>query len=213
MMKLDLREIPVLYINLDRDIEKRKNIEKFLVESGFKHIIRVPGVVHPTGNKGGCSMAQHNALCEIEPPFIIFEDDIVPNNFNPIISIPDDSDVFYLGISSWGRMNSHSGPFVQYEKIDENILRVYNMLGTHAILYLSKEYVSVSKKISYHQYLIEDYIDIGFTDIQKYYNVYTFDNPMFYQSSSNGTNNKLTSYPTEECFNYNRYYWLPSKVY
>jgi hypothetical protein len=87
------------------------------------------------------------------------------------------------------------------------------MLGTHAILYLNKEYTSACKRISYHQYVIEDYIDIGFTDIQKYYNVYAFDNPMFYQSSSNGTQNKLTSYPTEECFNYNRYYWLPSKIY
>jgi len=212
-MKLDLRQIPVLYINLDRDVENRKNIEKFLTESEFEHIIRVPGVVHPTGNKGGCSMAQHNALCEIDPPFIILEDDIVPNNFNPIITIPDDTDVFYLGISSWGRMNSHSGPFVQYEKIDENVLRVYNMLGTHAILYLNKEYVSVSKKISYHQYLIEDYIDIGFTDIQKYYNVYAFNEPIFYQSSSNGTNKKLSSYPTEECFKYTKQYWLPSKIY
>jgi hypothetical protein len=212
-MQLDLRDIPVIYINLDKDLEKRKKVEEILNKYQFKKIIRVPGVVHPTGNKAGCSMAQHNALCEIDPPFIIFEDDITLNNFNPIISIPDDTDVFYLGISSWGRMNSHSGPFVQYKKIDKNILRVYNMLGTHAILYLNKEYVSICKKISYHQYLIEDYIDIGFTDIQKYYNVYAFDDPLFYQSSSNGTDKKLTSYPTEECFTYNKNYWLPSKIY
>ena len=87
------------------------------------------------------------------------------------------------------------------------------MLGTHAILYLNNEYVSVSKKISYHQYEIEDYIDIGFTDIQKYYNVYCFDTPLFYQSSSNGTDGKLTAYPSQECFTYQKPYWLPSRIY
>jgi len=135
------------------------------------------------------------------------------HNFNPIIEFPDDADAVYLGISSWGRMNGHSGPFVQYERIDSNINRVYNMLGTHAILYLNFEYVSVSKKISYHQYEIEDYIDIGFTDIQKYYNVYCFDTPLFYQSSSNGTDGKLSGYPSQECFTYQRPYWLPSRIY
>ncbi len=158
-------------------------------------------------------MAQHNALHEFEPPFIILEDDATPLNFNPIITIPDDADAVYLGISSWGRMNGHSGPFVQYENIDDNLHRVYNMLGTHAILYLNEEYVSVCKKVSFKQYEIEDYIDIGFTDIQKYYQVYSFDKPLFYQQSSNGTNNKLSSYPTQECFNYQQSYWLPSRVY
>lgn len=212
-MNLDLRKIPAFYINLDKDIEKRKKIEKTLTDLGFSNIIRVPGVVHPTGNKGGCSLAHYNALNKIEPPFIIFEDDIDVKDFKPVVDIPDDCDAFYLGISSWGRMNGHSGPFVQYEKIDENIFRVYNMLGTHSILYLNPEYVSVCQKISYHQYLIEDYIDIGFTDIQKYYNVCCFDNPMFYQTSSNGTNNKLSSYPSEECFTYNKSYWYPSKIF
>jgi hypothetical protein len=213
MQNLDLREIPVAYINLDRDTEKKLKIETTLQALGFKNISRVAGVVHPTGNRAGCSMAQHNALHEFEPPFIIVEDDATPLNFKPIVSIPDDADAVYLGVSSWGRMNGHSGPFVQYESIDDNLFRVYNMLGTHAILYLDKEYVSVCKKVSYKQYQIEDYIDIGFTDVQKYYKVYSFDNPLFYQQSSNGTNKKLSSYPTQECFTFNKQYFLPARVY
>ena len=212
-MNLDLREIPVVYINLDRDVEKKEKIESTLSSLGFKNIIRSPGVLHPTGNRAGCSLAQHHALQVVEPPFLILEDDATPYDFNPIIEFPDDADAVYLGISSWGRMNGHSGPFVQYQSIDSNILKVYNMLGTHAILYLNNEYVSVTKKISYHQYEIEDYIDIGFTDIQKYYNVYCFDTPLFYQSSSNGTDGKLTAYPSQECFTYQKPYWLPSRIY
>ena len=212
-MNLDLREIPVVYINLDRDTEKRERIEKFLSDLEFKTTIRCPGVVHEGVPKSVCALAQYNALHEIDPPFIILEDDATPINFKPEIEIPDDADAFYLGISSWGRMNGHSGPFVQYqEDVDGELLRVYNMLGTHAILYLTPEFVSVCKKVALHQATINEHIDIGFTDVQKYYNVYTFDTPLFYQTSSNGTNQPLTSYPTEECLNYKMPFWLPSRI-
>ena len=78
-------------------------------------------------------------------------------------------------------MNSHSGPFVQYRKverarngvaeIDNNLLRVYNMLSTHAILYYSNEYVNLCKKIAYHQHELNEHVDIGFAEVQKYFNV------------------------------------------
>ena len=108
-MNLDLREIPAVYINLDRDVEKKEKIESSLKELGFKNIIRLSGVEHDIG-KVGCAISHALAMEEVEPPFIVFEDDCVPLNFEPIIDIPDDADAVYLGISSWGRMNSHSGP-------------------------------------------------------------------------------------------------------
>ncbi len=216
-MNLDLRDIPVLYINMDKDVGKRERIENHIDRLGFKTKIRVPGVVHRDGPLAGCALAQYNALYEVDPPFIILEDDATPFDYNPIISIPDDADALYLGISSWGRMNSHSGPFVQWEyyfkEVDINLLRVYNMLSTHAILYLSLEYISVCKKIAYHHHEINEHVDIGFTDIQKYYNVYAFNQPLFYQTSSNGTDQKLSSYPTQECLTYQKPYWLPSQIY
>ena len=213
MRNLDLREIPVVYINMDKDIDKKELIENHIDRLGFKTKIRVPGVVHQDGALAGIALAQHNALHEIDPPFIILEDDATPFDYDPIISIPDDTDALYLGISSWGRMNGHSGPFVQYENIEKNLCRVYNMLGAHAILYLNEEYISVCKKISYHHHNINEHVDIGFADVQKYYNVYAFDDPLFYQTSSNGTNQKLTSYPTQECFTYQRPFWLPVNIY
>ena len=216
-MNLDLRDIPVLYINMDKDVGKRERIENHIDRLGFKTKIRVPGVVHRDGPLAGCALAQYNALYEVDPPFIILEDDATPFDYDPIISIPDDTDALYLGISSWGRMNSHSGPFVQWEyyfkEVDINLLRVYNMLSTHAILYLNLEYISVCKKIAYHHHEINEHVDIGFTDIQKYYNVYAFNQPLFYQTSSNGTDQKLSSYPTQECLTYQKPYWLPSQIY
>ena len=212
-MNLDLREIPAVYMNLEQHTEKNENMQKILKECGFKTIIRVEGVLRPDNPVAGCSAAHHKGLMEIDPPFVLFEDDCMIKNFRPEIEIPDDADAVYLGVSSWGRMNGHSGPFVQYKKINDELCRIYNMLSGHAILYMKKDYINMCKRICYHAgYVIEDYQDIGFAEIQRWFNVYAFDDPFFYQTSSNGTIDPLTSYPTEECFNYNKNYFLPEKI-
>ena len=86
------------------------------------------------------------------------------------------------------------------------------MLGAHAILYINEDFVDLYKRVAYNGYLIEDYHDIGFAEVQKYYDVYAFDNPMFYQTSSNGTNQPLSSYPSLEIYNYDSRFWLPLEV-
>lgn len=213
-MNLDLREVPAIYMNLEHHADKNNNMQKILKGCGFKNIIRVEGVLRPDNPVAGCSAAHYKALLEIEPPFILFEDDCEVKNFRPIIEIPDNTDAVYLGISSWGRMNGHSGPYVQYEKIKDDLYRVYNMLSGHSVLYLTQQYVEICQKICYHAgYIIEDYQDIGFAEIQRWFSVYAFDEPFFYQTSGyHGTVNSLTSYPTEECFNYNKNYFLPERI-
>lgn len=210
-MNLDLREIPAIYINMDSDLEKRENMESMLKQFGFKNIIRLSAVEHQD-RLAGCSNSHFNALNEVDTPFIIFEDDCICKNANPIISIPDNADAVYLGISSWGRMNGHSGPCVYYEKVIDfpGIVRVYNMLGAHAILYLSKEYASICSRISNHFYETAYHQDIGFAEIQKYFSVYSFDDPIFYQTSSNGTDQKLSSYSSVEFIQYNKNFWKPT---
>ena len=86
------------------------------------------------------------------------------------------------------------------------------MLAAHAILYLNSDYVDLCKRIAYHGYLISDHHDIGFADVQKYYDVYAFDNPMFYQTSSNGTDQPLSSYPSVRIMGYDERFWLPLEV-
>ena len=213
-MKINLRKIPAVYINLEKHVEKNKNMQKILTECGFENIIRIEGISIPDKPVAGCSAAHYKGLIEIEPPFILFEDDCQVKNFRPIIDVPDDADAVYLGVSSWGRMNSHSGPYLQYENIHDDLYQVYNMLGGHSILYLTKDYVDICQRICYHAgYVIEDYQDIGFAEVHKWYNIYTFDEPFFYQTSGyHGTVNSLTSYPTEECFAYNKNYFLPQRI-
>ena len=93
-MNLDLRTIPAIYINLKKDIKKDFEMKRLMVDFGFKNVIRVEGNLTPDRPLAGCSLSHYNALHEIDPPFIIFEDDCVIKNNTPEISIPDDADAF-----------------------------------------------------------------------------------------------------------------------
>jgi hypothetical protein len=212
-MKLKLTELPLVYINLDDQPLRRELMEENLNKLGFKNIIRVSAFKDPIG-KRGCAYSHALALEEVDSPFIVLEDDCLPLNFVDEIEIPDEADAVYLGISSWGRMNSHSGPCVQWDKVEgyDDLVRIYNMVSAHAILYINPDYVDLCKRIAYHGYLISDHHDIGFADVQKYYDVYAFDEPMFYQTSSNGTDGKLTDYPSVEFMSPDQRFWLPLRV-
>ena len=212
-MNLELKDIPAIYINLDKDVDKNESMKSMLNECGFKNIIRVEGKYTPDRPLAGCSLSHYNALSEVDPPFIVFEDDCKVKNFRSSIEVPDDAEAVYLGISSWGRMNSHSGPCVQSESIGFGMVRIYNMLSAHSVLYLDEEYTSLCRRISYNSYETAQHQDIGFAEIQRYYNVYAFNEPLFYQTSSNGTDEKLTSYPTYEVIQPHLSYWKPTALY
>jgi GR25 family glycosyltransferase involved in LPS biosynthesis len=183
-VKVKLTDIPVYYVNLEGEDVKRENTESMLKNLGFKEVHRFDAIRHDAGRIVGCARSHHAILSMgIKPPFIILEDDCAINRkFKNEIVVPDDADALYLGISHWGRYIGHSGPFVHTTKVDNEIVRVYNMLATHAIAYFSQEYIDICKRVSYHHgYEIEDHLDIGFAEIHKLYNVYSFDDPIFRQ--------------------------------
>ena len=215
-MKLNLLDVPVYYINLDGHDEKRKLTETLLKRLGFKYVERLSAVEHEAGRIIGCARSHYEILSRnLKPPFIILEDDCTLNrDFNSEVELPENADALYLGISHWGRYLNHSGPYVHYTNISDNIVRVHNMLATHAIMYLSQEYVDICKRISYHYgYEVENHLDIGFAEVQRYYNVYAFDDPFFYQTSSNGTDQPLSSYPSHELFQPHKNFWKPTGLY
>lgn len=182
-MKIKLIDIPVYYINLDEQEEKRKRTETMLKQIGFKFVDRFSAIKNDAGRIIGCARSHYEILNRAQVPFIILEDDCALNKEVPeFIEVPDNADSLYLGISHWGRYLNHSGPYVHYSKVNDNIVRVHNMLATHAILYLSQEYANMCKRISYHfGYEVENHLDIGFAEIHKFFNVYSFDEPLFRQ--------------------------------
>lgn len=193
-MIINLLDVPVYYINLDDDIEKRKSTEILLKKLGFRNVNRVSAIFHPKGRIIGCARSHYEILKDAKPPFIIIEDDCaLSKDFVSEVKIPDNADALYLGISHWGRYLNHSGPYVHYDSVNDEIVRVYNMLATHAIMYLTQSYVDICKRISYHYgYEVEGHLDIGFAEIHKLYNVYSFNEPLFKQHDwSEVTTSKL----------------------
>ena len=220
-MNLDLREIPFYYINLDDAVERRERTESQLKELGIKHVTRIEAIRHEYGAAGTPrSMLAALKLARTIPygkPFVLLEDDVAVKRWDPIIEVPEDADAFYLGISGGGRMNSHSGPFVQWERVNDSILRVYNMLSGHAVMYFSDRYIDLAMRICYHAgYNIEDHVDIGFAEVQRWHNVYALDDPYFYQTSADG-NQRVTYTPLSEqdsleCISYMKQFYLPQRV-
>ena len=218
-MKIDLTEVQTYYINLPHHVEKNKKMCEMLNDLTFKKFERLDGFVYPNNPVAGCSRAHYHALDPDRVPFILFEDDVylLENGWKGnIIEVPDDADAVYLGTSTWGRMNGHNGEYVQYDVLKDypGLLRVYNMLATHAILYISKEYASIIKRAAYHTgYVIENYNDVAFAEIQRYFNIYSFDSPIFAQSSNElGTTHKLTSFPMTQCMNYSHLQFYPYAI-
>lgn len=217
-MKLDLKKIPVVYMNLEKHVDKNDSMFNMLKQMGFNSIHRVEGILDPENSVAGCSKAHHKALSEFETPFILFEDDcgIAYEDYNLELEIPDDADALYLGVSNWGRMNGHNGFYNQYDILEnyDNLLRIYNMLGGHSILYLNEIYRELCVRISHHAgYVIGDYQDVGFAEIQRWFNVYCLNKPMFYQVDHPiGTRNLLTSYQTSVCMNVNHSQFYPYKI-
>ena len=190
-MKIDLTKVPSVYMNLKHHKEKNDRTQKLLQECGFETIIRVEGSYRPDNPPAGCAAAHYNGLCEIDPPFVLFEDDCLLHHYQSTLEVPDDADAVYLGISQWARYFSFSGPFVHYKEVNENLVRVYNMLGGHSILYLTTDYVKMCQRISHHSSEVIGYNqDPGFAEVQKYFNIYSVNDPFFNQS---GHNESVTS--------------------
>lgn len=223
MRRYDLREIPFFYINLDDAKERDQKMKKILGDLEIKNFKRINATRHSVGQAGTARSMLEAIETAINPivsplgiPFVVVEDDIEVKRWDPIVEIPENADAFYLGISGWGRMNGHSGPFVQWENVHPGMLQVYNMLGGHAIMYLRQRYIDLARRVCLHAgYVIEDHPDIGFAEIQRWHNVYAFDDPYFYQTSSGGnqtvTYSPLSEQQSVECMVQNQFF-LPLKI-
>lgn len=182
-MKIKLTDLPVLYINLESETHKKTYMQEALSSLGFKNIIRFNATLDDS-RRHGCSLSHYSAIKSMlncEGPFIILEDDLRVRDFVDEIEIPDDSDAVYLGNSRYGLFCGMGIKQVSAEKHDELLYKIYNMLGAHAILYVNKKYATDLLKMFEFDIMIKDHHDKSRAASMKYYNVYAFDTPMFYQ--------------------------------
>ena len=196
-MKLDIRDIPLYYINLDSKVDDKTRLENLLFETGFKSVNRISGTLHEDP-KVGCALSHLEVMGDksIPTPFILIEDDVDFTGVKFEYDIPDDVDALYIGTSKWGRFLNHSGPFVQYQKVNDDIVRVYNMLSTHAIIYFNDGYREhLRRTCEYSANVAKYHLDVEYAENQKYYNIYALDVPFFTQM---GYNNQVTNQPVTQ---------------
>lgn len=194
-MKLDLREIPVVWINLDSATKNAELMTKNLTDYGFQKTYRksacvIPppqGTVASNAHYVGCAQSHIEILDDTSysTPLLILEDDAeFSKDFTPVIELPDDTDGVYLGVST-GNVN------YQTKRYNENYMRIGGILATHAILYVTEKYrKEMSNVAKYCIHNLKQPWDIGASVIQYQNRVYTPNAPFFYQSDKRDSANK-----------------------
>jgi len=192
IMQIDIKSLPVFYINMDRHVDKNTDMIQLGKKLKLQDYKRTTGVDMPGHPMAGCATSHYNILESLTKPSIILEDDCVVVNKNTLIEVPDDADAVYLGLSRWGYLDSVSktNNFLYKEHRDyRGIYKVDGMLATHAILYISQEYIDISTRVAKWHSENDKHIDQGLALIQKYFNVYALENPIFYQNSNKAATN------------------------
>lgn len=182
-MRIDIREIPVFYLNMDKDVEKRFAMESMLEKHGFKNVIRVAAVADPDKYFRGLAETECNVFSQVESyPFLVLEDDCLVNSTKFVFDLPDDADGAYLGVDKDPAILYRNFP--RYHHVKEDLYKVTNMVSSHAILYISKEMKDMFEKIcNYCAFTNPYHIDQYFASVQRFFNIYAFDDPQFYQGS------------------------------
>jgi len=200
-MIIDLQKIPIHWITVNtansttRQSETQSMFNRLNLTNTTKHSsdrVSVRGV--------GCAESHLKVQEEIEDdlPVLILEDDCLETeHFKTIIEVPDDADALYLGQSSWGPVN--------WSEVNKDIIRISQVLTTHAIIIINKDYLSdciknIKKDLENRTTRVMH--DATLAREQKYWKVYATTHPLFYQhrGSASAQGKSITEKPS----------WLPT---
>ena len=116
------------------------------------------------------------------------------------IYIPHGADAIYLGISKRGGSfynGFDDGPCI-VEPYNQDMVRVKNMLSAHAVLYLSARYkADVIERLRGIRGLANYFSDVVLSRLHRYYNIYAYKRPLFYQSAVYGGQEAETRFVLE----------------
>jgi hypothetical protein len=165
--------------------KNHSRLEGALREAGFKKIKKSPGIPdrHKASGVAKAHMAALElALSECKGPFIILEDDVQIENLPKGITLPQDADALYLGLSMWGLKNGKGHVGISGEKQNGGVYRMYNMLAAHAILYVNHDYARFILESIPIFLRMKTNQDKMRAETMKYWNVYAVKTPVFYQT-------------------------------
>lgn len=116
-------------------------------------------------------------------PFSIMEDDIKKyREFPNTLTIPENCDILFIGLSRYGiRKDNSYLDCVYYEHIDNDIIKIYNMLSNHGIIICSIKGALIYQKALLNALYTKIPHDVILASLQHYSNIYALKVPLVYQ--------------------------------
>ncbi len=204
-----VRDVPVFIITTKPYTEttkkRRKSIERLMQAKQIKNYSFVESLYVPKEPVFGCAfghaLAVEKALAAGHDKFVVLEDDVTIQDLNDNLHyyIPKDADAFYLGMSVGGtsfisNKNEHHWGGVYYREMPEGgIVRIYNMLSTHAVAILSDAFARNYLRCATEACSRGVPVDTILALTHRHYNVYGLMDPIFYQSENLGGQAKYTN--------------------
>jgi len=125
-------------------------------------------------------------------PFMFLEDDVNLNaDFNIEITYPEDADCIYLGLSR-GFSTFKDYPRYKWTVIDDNLVKIGDMLSTHAFVVTSVKWLNKIIELMTDTLDNPTNYDIPIARIQHKFNIYGLKRPFFYQDSKVGGQERPT---------------------
>lgn len=190
-MIIDLYNIKKVYINLDRDINRKNKFEQNISKLNYSNIERFSARLLPKIRdfNHGCSKSHHDLMVQYKKnlPLFILEDDAKPTIWygeyviNGKINVPDDADVIYMGISTAGSWKDLGVDFCcQY--YNDAWIKLKHCLGTHAMIFLTEKAVQTFINNSNNTITRKVPLDVGYAkEVIPNLNVYAPCKSLFYQ--------------------------------
>jgi len=203
-MEIDIRNIPVYWITIESATDRHERMKTIFDKFGFNNTIQINGKLADKEGKSFMEIQQDkshlvaethaNALVN-DGPLLVLEDDVwFTDDFDPIVSVPDDTEAVYLGTSVWGMRNGVSqGGGTQFLPIDETFVKPYGMLGVHSILYLSESYKKKAMNLMLDAKAQGMFMDEPVALNMEHENILCYAYPRFYQRD--GHNDRVTKTP------------------
>ena len=198
---MNICDVRTRWINVDKDVEKAKQMQELLDGLGFtdhQRFSAVTGIEPHEGVRAGeehyrnCAESHFKVFEETiladEKPVLVLEDDVDIDDVirsNMEIPVPEDADAIYFG-------TSHGDGNYTAVDLNNGWLKIETVFATHAIMHINKEFskqvIDMGKKWIYEY---NRPFDVGIAyEIQKNFNVYAPKKPFFYQADSKNGSNK-----------------------
>lgn len=202
--EVTLQNFPVYVINLDKDFVQWNRVSSILKIHGFNNVNRIPAEKSEKNGQLGLINSHLMHLSTLETPFILLEDDVDLLGDNFTFLVPKCASAVYLGNSIWGMQEGRAMPKVDYIEVEglPYLLKIKNMLSTHAILFLTREFLDSSLNLLRELLSKNNWsnprVDKAYALMQRSNDVFLLDPPLFYQKDNEFSmtkNEKYTNKP------------------